>query len=109
MEILLNQGEGDSFWVLGDLYTFKVAGKQTYGAFTVIDQIVQPQNGPPPHIHHGKMKSFMCLRAGSQINGPNDIMTVLFQIIIECGKQFLTYDVIYCTSQTLYKYAIKIE
>ena len=60
MEILLNQGEGNSFWVLSDLYTFKVTGKQTNGAFTVIDQIVQPQSGPPPHIHHLEEKG-VCL------------------------------------------------
>ena len=58
MEILLNQGEGNSFWVLSDLYTFKVTGKQTNGAFTVIDQIVQPQSGPPPHIHHREDEAF---------------------------------------------------
>ena len=33
--IMLNHGEGNSYWVLGDLYTFKVTGKETGGAFTV--------------------------------------------------------------------------
>jgi mannose-6-phosphate isomerase-like protein (cupin superfamily) len=61
MEILLNQGEGNSFWVLGDLYTFKVTGKQTNGAFTVVDQIIQPQSGPPPHIHHREDEAFYVL------------------------------------------------
>lgn len=58
MEILLNKGEGSSFWVLGDLYTFKVTGEKTNGAFTVIDQVIQPQSGPPPHIHHREDESF---------------------------------------------------
>jgi quercetin dioxygenase-like cupin family protein len=61
MEILLNQGEGESFWVLGDLYTFKATGKQTNGAFTVIDQIIQPQGGPPPHVHHREDEAFYVL------------------------------------------------
>lgn len=61
MEILLNQGEGNSFWVLGDLYTFKVTGKQTNGAFTVVDQIIQPQSGPPPHVHHREDEAFYVL------------------------------------------------
>lgn len=61
MEILLNQGEGESYWVLGDLYTFKATGKQTNGAFTVIDQTVQPQSGPPPHIHHREDEAFYIL------------------------------------------------
>lgn len=57
-EILLNQGEGKSYWVLGDRYTFKVTGKETGGAFTVMDQIIQPQGGPPPHVHRGEDEAF---------------------------------------------------
>jgi mannose-6-phosphate isomerase-like protein (cupin superfamily) len=60
-EIMLNQGEGDSYWVLGDLYTFKATGKQTNGTFTIIDQIIQPQSGPPPHIHHREDEAFYVL------------------------------------------------
>ena len=60
-ELLLKKGEGDSFWVLGDLYTFKVTGEQTNGAFTVIDQVIQPQGGPPPHIHHREDEAFYVL------------------------------------------------
>lgn len=60
-ETLLNQTENNSFWVLGDLYTFKVTGKQTNGAFTVIEQIIQPQSGPPPHVHHREDEAFYVL------------------------------------------------
>lgn len=61
IEILKNQGEGESLWVLGDLYTFKATGKQTNGNFTVIEQIIQPQSGPPPHIHHREDEAFYIL------------------------------------------------
>lgn len=61
IEILLNQGEGESLWVLGDLYTFKATGKQTNGDYIVIEQIIQPQNGPPPHIHHREDEAFYVL------------------------------------------------
>lgn len=60
-EILLDQGEGESYWVLGDIYEFKATGKQTNGAFTVIDQIIRPQGGPPPHIHHREDEAFYVL------------------------------------------------
>jgi mannose-6-phosphate isomerase-like protein (cupin superfamily) len=59
--IILHQGEGEAYWVLGDRYTFKATGKQTQGAYTVIDQIVQPQSGPPPHIHHREDEAFFVL------------------------------------------------
>lgn len=61
IEILRKQGEGESFWVLGDLYTFKSTGKQTNGNYTVVEQIIQPQNGPPPHIHHREDETFYVL------------------------------------------------
>jgi mannose-6-phosphate isomerase-like protein (cupin superfamily) len=60
-EILLNRSEGESVWVLGDLYTFKATGKQTNGVVTVIDQLIQPQGGPPPHIHHREDEAFYVL------------------------------------------------
>jgi mannose-6-phosphate isomerase-like protein (cupin superfamily) len=61
MESLFNKEQVDTFWVLGDLYTFKITGKQTNGSFTVIEQIIQPENGPPPHIHHREDEAFYIL------------------------------------------------
>lgn len=57
-EITLEPGEGKSFWVLGDLYTFKVVGGDTGGSFAMLEVEVQPQNGPPPHIHHREDETF---------------------------------------------------
>lgn len=59
--VLLNQNEGESFWVLGDLYTFKVTGKETNGEFMLMEQVIQPQSGPPPHIHHAEDETFYVL------------------------------------------------
>ena len=71
--ILLNQGEGESYWVLGDLYTFLATGNTTNGAYTLIDQIVQPQNGPPPHIHHQEDEAFYVLEGRfSFLNGDKE-------------------------------------
>lgn len=61
LQMPIGQGQGDLYWVLGDLYSFKITGKQTNGAFTVIDQIIQPQGGPPPHVHHAEDESFYVL------------------------------------------------
>jgi len=60
-EIALLPGEGKSLWVLGDLYTFKVVGDDTDRSFAMIEVQAQPQNGPPPHIHHREDETFYVL------------------------------------------------
>jgi quercetin dioxygenase-like cupin family protein len=37
--------------VVGDTYTILLAGKDTAGRFTLIDMLVRPSGGPPPHRH----------------------------------------------------------
>jgi quercetin dioxygenase-like cupin family protein len=37
--------------VAGDTYTIVVAGKDTAGRYTLIDMLVPPGGGPPPHRH----------------------------------------------------------
>ncbi|AKD04267.1 quercetin 2,3-dioxygenase [Pontibacter korlensis] len=59
--IICHKGEGESYWVLGDLYTFKATGKQTNGAYTVVEETIQPQNGPPIHVHHREDEAFYVL------------------------------------------------
>ena len=75
-DVLLQKGEGESFWVLGDLYTFKATGKQTKGAFTLIEQVIQPQNGPPPHVHHGEDEAFYVLEGSFSFmcNGEHSVV-----------------------------------
>jgi len=57
----LGKGEGQSFWLLTDLHTFKVVGEDTGGAFTVAELIAGPELGPPPHIHRLHDESFYVL------------------------------------------------
>lgn len=59
--ITLLPGEGKSLWVLGDLYTLKVVGEETGNSFAMPEVQVQPQNGPPPHIHHREDETFFVL------------------------------------------------
>jgi quercetin dioxygenase-like cupin family protein len=54
-------GEGRSTWVVGDRYTIKASGADTGGAFALIEALVPPQNGPPPHIHHREDEAFYVL------------------------------------------------
>ena len=105
MEILFNKGEGRSFWVLGDLYTFKATGKETGGKFTVIDQVIQPGGGPPPHIHQREDElfyiteghfSFLCgeqqkeMETGSFIYIPKGTLHTFKNIDSKPGKLLVT-------------------
>ncbi len=50
-----------SLWVLGSLYTFKTRGRETGGAYAVVEATVSPGKGPPPHIHHAEDECFYVL------------------------------------------------
>ncbi len=49
---VLETGQGESFWLLGDFYAIKTTSKQTGGAYSITEIESFPGNGPPPHIHH---------------------------------------------------------
>ena len=59
--VQLAKGEGQSFWLLTDLFTFKLVGKDTEGALTVAEVTAGPDLGPPPHIHRDSDESFYIL------------------------------------------------
>jgi quercetin dioxygenase-like cupin family protein len=59
--VRLGRGEGTSFWLLTDLFTFKVVGEDTGGAFSVAEVDAGPELGPPPHIHRDADESFYIL------------------------------------------------
>lgn len=56
---LLQQPEqGSSYWVLGDLYTFKAVGEETGQAYALCEILVQPQSGTPSHVHSHEDEAF---------------------------------------------------
>lgn len=56
--VLLQPGQGISYWVLGDLYTFKTVGKETDGKYSLIEIVVQPSGETPLHIHSREAEAF---------------------------------------------------
>ena len=58
---VLAAGEGRSIWVTGDRYTIKCSGRDTNGAFALVEAIVCPGSGPPPHIHSREDEAFYVL------------------------------------------------
>jgi quercetin dioxygenase-like cupin family protein len=59
--VRLDRGDGPSFWLLTDLFTFKVVGTDTGGALSVAEVDAGPELGPPPHIHREADESFYIL------------------------------------------------
>jgi quercetin dioxygenase-like cupin family protein len=55
---VLAAGEGRSIWVIGDRYTILCGGNETGGAFAMMEAIVPPGHGPPPHIHSREDEAF---------------------------------------------------
>jgi mannose-6-phosphate isomerase-like protein (cupin superfamily) len=53
--------EGQPYWMVGDLNTVKLGGKETNGKLAWLETLVVPQGGPPPHIHHREDELFYVL------------------------------------------------
>jgi len=54
-------GVGQSYWVARDYLTVKLSGRETGGAFSVIETLAGPQVGPPPHVHSREDETFYVL------------------------------------------------
>jgi quercetin dioxygenase-like cupin family protein len=52
---------GQTVAVVGDSYRFLVVGEQTGGALAMMDFVVPPNHGPPPHVHHRENEIFYIL------------------------------------------------
>ena len=57
----LAPGEGQRVWFLDNLMTIKVGAAQTAGAYMVVECLLAPGFGPPPHIHHQDDEAFYIL------------------------------------------------
>jgi quercetin dioxygenase-like cupin family protein len=58
---ILRAGEGNAYWVVGDLYTILASGEDTGGAYALIHAEAPPGGGPPPHLHRREDEAFYVL------------------------------------------------
>jgi quercetin dioxygenase-like cupin family protein len=56
--ITVDPQRGTDLAVVGDNYRLLVTGKETDGAFAVIDMLIPPGGGPGPHAHATFQESF---------------------------------------------------
>jgi quercetin dioxygenase-like cupin family protein len=52
---------GERIWITGDTVNIKVTAAETGGAYTMIEAIATPGNGPPPHIHKNEDETLYVL------------------------------------------------
>lgn len=57
----LSQEEGNPIWFLGTLMFVKAGATETRNAFTLVEQLLPPGFGPPPHVHHAEEECFYIL------------------------------------------------
>jgi mannose-6-phosphate isomerase-like protein (cupin superfamily) len=57
-ELFIKPSQGYSFSVVGDILTFKATSEDTNGQYTLFELRVDPEIGPPPHIHHREDEAF---------------------------------------------------
>ena len=51
----------------GDTYTFLGTGAETDGAYFVLEGLIPPEAGPPPHIHHNQVEAFYIVEGQLEI------------------------------------------
>jgi mannose-6-phosphate isomerase-like protein (cupin superfamily) len=59
--IVLAAGEGRTVHVGGEVFTFKVTGTETGGAFDLFEMTIAPGGGPPLHIHRTHDETYRML------------------------------------------------
>ena len=52
---------GPAYFGPGDRYVFLVTGKDSGGAYFILEATVPPGGGPPPHKHHREVECFYLL------------------------------------------------
>lgn len=59
--VYLRANTGESYWVMGDLFTYLVTGAESGGSYFTLIADVGPHGGPPPHVHHLEEEQFYVL------------------------------------------------
>ncbi|MFT3687283.1 MAG: cupin domain-containing protein [Phycisphaerales bacterium] len=76
---------GQTYLMVNDLYTFRATSAETNGGYMLIDAVIPPGGGPPPHIHTRETEVFVviegrvtCTENGaSRTLGPGETITLL--------------------------------
>src|SRR5215207_7233195 len=70
-------GQGRTIAVVGDVYRFLATGEDTGGKYALLEALVPPGGGPPPHGHSREEEGFYVLEGeiAFTINGERVVAT----------------------------------
>ncbi|WP_461451686.1 cupin domain-containing protein [Mucilaginibacter sp.] len=91
---IVKADEGKGLSVVGDSYRIVISGKETNGAYAVIDMLVSPNGGPGPHAHAAFQETFHILDGeielktenGTYLAGKGDFVNIPSGGIVHCFK-----------------------
>lgn len=103
---IINNDEGKTLAIAGGNYRVIISGEQTNGNYAVIEMVVPPGGGPPPHSHTNTQEMFHVLEgevtfkteAGQQVVTKDGFVNIPFGGAIHCFKNTsTTYARLLCT------------
>ncbi|MCI0639279.1 MAG: cupin domain-containing protein [Gemmataceae bacterium] len=59
--VVRNPAQGRTIAVVGDVYRFLATGEETNAKYALLEAIVPPGGGPPPHVHSREEEGFNVL------------------------------------------------
>ena len=66
---------GEKIWITGDTVVIRATAADTGGAYTMIEAIASPGNGPPPHLHKNEDETLYVLDGDFEIlNGDKGLL-----------------------------------
>lgn len=91
---IINRNEGKFLAIAGGNYRIIISGQQTDGNYAVIEMLVPPGGGSPPHSHPNTQEMFHVLEgevefkteAGKQMVGKDGFVNIPFGGAIHCFK-----------------------
>jgi quercetin dioxygenase-like cupin family protein len=99
-------GEGTSVWALGIRVTVKVQSVDTAGAYSIFEDLIPPNAGPPPHTHaredetifvlEGKLRAWLGgqqydVKPGDFVHMPRGVEHYFKNITTEPTRLLLSY------------------
>ena len=73
---IIESKEGQFLGIAGGNYRIIISGDQTNGSYAVIEMVVPPNGGPPPHAHEDTQEMFYVLEGEVEFKTEHEKKTV---------------------------------